>query len=374
MDPAGHERTRAPFHGLVGVPLAVALLLLAALSLAGGLAGGLWRAGWAPADALAALAAPALLQHGTLMIGGFFGSVIGVERAVALKAALKQRWGFAAPALSAAGGVLLLAGAPGAGQALLLAAAVVFSAVSAALVRRQPAAHTVLLAVAALAWVGMGLARAAGAAAAAWMAGFGFLVVTVAAERLEMARLLRQRPGVRPALFAAVAALLAAAAWAAFDPAAGARLYGAALLALAAWLALFDIARRTVRAAGLARYMAVALLAGYAWLAVGGGAWLALAAGHGAARDAALHALGLGFVLSMVMAHAPVILPAVARVKVAFGPLFYAPLALLHASLAWRLLAPAALDGAALANVAALLAFAAVVAAGARRWRRDRSA
>ena len=51
----------------------------------------------------------------------------------------------------------------------------------------------------------------------------------------------------------------------------------------------------------------------------------------------ALHALMLGFVFSMVFGHAPVIFPAVLRVSVPYHPVFYAPLALLHLSLALRL-------------------------------------
>ncbi len=53
----------------------------------------------------------------------------------------------------------------------------------------------------------------------------------------------------------------------------------------------------------------------------------------GAAYDAALHAVLLGFVFSMVFGHAPIILPAVLRVAVPYASYFYAPLALLHASL-----------------------------------------
>jgi len=116
-----------------------------------------------------------------------------------------------------------------------------------------------------------------------------------------------------------------------------------------------------VKTAGVARYSALALLAGYAWLALAGAAWMALSyAGH-AARDAALHALGLGFVFSMIFAHAPIVLPAVARVRLRFTPFFYVPLVLLHLSLAVRL-APAADAawlrpwGAAL-NAGAVLAF-----------------
>ena len=55
-------------------------------------------------------------------------------------------------------------------------------------------------------------------------------------------------------------------------------------------------------------------------------------------RDTALHALALGFVFGMMMGHAPVILPAVARVKLLFGWPFYLSLLLLHASLALRLI------------------------------------
>jgi hypothetical protein len=114
--------------------------------------------------------------------------------------------------------------------------------------------------------------------------------------------------------------------------------FGAALVALALWLATFDLARRTIAMPGFARYAAVALLGGYAWLALGGIAWIAYGAGHLPARDAALHALGLGFVVTMIFAHAPIVVPVIARVRLRFTPAFYVPLALLHASLAIRLL------------------------------------
>jgi nitrite reductase (NO-forming) len=116
------------------------------------------------------------------------------------------------------------------------------------------------------------------------------------------------------------------------------RATGVLLVAAAAWLWRYDIATRTVRASGLTRYIALCLLAGYAWLAVGG-AILALTGGAGARElwDAALHAVLLGFVFSMVFGHAPVILPAVLRIPLPYRPLLYAPLALLHATLVLRI-------------------------------------
>jgi hypothetical protein len=100
---------------------------------------------------------------------------------------------------------------------------------------------------------------------------------------------------------------------------------------LALWLFAFDLARVTVRQSKLPRFVAVCLLAGYFWLAAGG-ALIALSVAY----DAALHAIFVGFVFSMVFGHAPVILPAVLRVSFPYHPVLYLPLALLHASLAVR--------------------------------------
>nr|BFE78121.1 hypothetical protein GCM10020093_007220 [Planobispora longispora] len=51
-------------------------------------------------------------QHGPLMALGFLGTLISLERAVALR----SRWGYAAPALSALGAVALAAGAEQVGR------------------------------------------------------------------------------------------------------------------------------------------------------------------------------------------------------------------------------------------------------------------
>ncbi|MGN6689157.1 MAG: hypothetical protein ACTHK1_16700, partial [Actinomycetales bacterium] len=57
----------------------------------------------------------------------------------------------------------------------------------------------------------------------------------------------------------------------------------------------------------------------------------------GGAYDAALHAVFLGFAMSMVFGHAPVILPAVLRIPLPHQPRDYAVLTLLHAALVVRL-------------------------------------
>jgi hypothetical protein len=352
-------------------PLALLLLAAVALALLGGVAGGLLRAGLPlPGGAVLGHAA---VWHGALMVGGFMGTVIGVERAVALRAPLA----WAAPALSAGAALALLAGQATATAWVLVAASACFVGANMLLVRRQPARHTVLLLGSAVAWLAGNLlaaGRAAPEAVLPWW--FGFLVLTVAAERLEMTRLMRRRPAALPLLSAVLGLLLGGAVLGLVAPVAGGVAYGAGLVALAGWLLAFDIARVTVRTRGLPRYMAWCLLGGYAWLAVGGLAWAATALGL-PARDAALHAVALGFLASMVMGHAPVILPAIARIKLQDTPAFYLPLAALHLGLAARLLGgwhdPALRAAGAAANAGALALFALTAVAAARAWRRRHS-
>ena len=346
------------------------MLALVALSLAGGIAGGMLRVGVSvPGSAHAGWPGHAALFHAALMMGGFLGTVIGIERAVAVK----LRAAFVAPIASGLGGLCLLLGHTAPGAWLGVVAAAAFMGVNMVVVQRQRAAHTLLLLVSASAWLMGNLLFAIGYGSVEilpWW--FAFLVLTIAAERLEMTRLMRRRPAAQASLYAVLSALLLGAGLSSMSPMAGGVLYGAALVLLALWLGLFDIARRTVRAHGLSRYMAVCLLGGYAWLAVAGAAWAGTALGW-PVRDVALHALGLGFIVSMIMGHAPVILPAIARVKLQFGAFFYLPLAALHLSLILRLgfgLFDAPLRAAgAVFNAAAIALFAATVAGAALAWR-----
>lgn len=366
MDARTAQRQRTPLPARLrrvrwvraGLAIAVVALLVS------GLAGGLLRAGVGLPTPPVFVAAIGL--HGALMMGGFFGTVVGLERAVALK----HPAGFLAPLASLAGAWALLAGQGRLGAALGLCAALAFVAVNVRIVQRQVALHTGLLLLGALAWLAaQGLFSWCGAVSPAAIAGWAaFLVLTVAAERLEMTRLMRRRPGAQASLQAIVALLLIGGPATAVSPAVGGALFGTALGMLALWLLRFDIAWRTVRTQGLSRYMAVCLLCGHAWLLLAGVAW-GLQAWGWPGRDVALHALGLGFLFGMVMGHAPVILPALTRLKVYYTPWFYAPLALLQASLLLRFLASTPFAGA-VGNAAALALFAATLIGAAVAWHR----
>jgi len=116
------------------------------------------------------------------------------------------------------------------------------------------------------------------------------------------------------------------------------RVLGLALLLLAAWLLRYDITRRRLHVGGQTRFIAVALLSGYGWLGISGALFIiygGMAAGP--YYDAMLHTFFLGYVMSMIFAHAPIVFPAVLGRPLPFTPWFYSHLGLLHASLLLRI-------------------------------------
>jgi hypothetical protein len=273
--------------------------------------------------------------HGMLMVLGFVGTLIAVERAVALRRPV----GFAAPALLGLGALVLLSPAPlVVGQGLLATGAAALVGLYLPLWRRQrddavlvQALGAVLSLGAAVLWLG----GAAVPALAPWLV--GFVVLTIAGERLELARI-AMGPSAGSNLVLLASALVTAVVAALLWPRPGTALLGATLLALTGWLAAHDVARRTIHTTGLTRYMAACMLAGYCWLGVASAIWLLDGPALGGTQyDAVLHSVFLGFTLSMIMAHAPVILPAVLRRPLPYHPALFAPAALLHASLALRL-------------------------------------
>lgn len=306
------------------------LLVLGFVSLASGLLGGLARVGldWSP------LSGSALSLHGALMVSGFFGTVISLERAVALG----KGWSYGAPLASGLGGLALLAGVPAIGFILLALGALALVAANAAIMQRQTSLEGATLGAGAACWLVGNLALLVGqpvAAAVPWW--IAFFVLTIGGERLELSRYAPRPRSARTAFIVIAGAIPLAALVSAFLGAGGWRMQGAALVALAAWLWRYDIARITVRQQGLPRYIAVCVLSGYLWLAAGGATLVVGGAMHaGPLYDLALHALMLGFVFAMVFGHAPVILPAVLRVAIPYAAVLYVPLALLHGSLALR--------------------------------------
>ena len=365
-DRASSITTRTPTPRL---PVSrLSFLLLAGVALLAGLDASLVRLG-----AIAPVTSTSLgTVHGLLMIYGFLGTAICLERAVALQSDGRRPWAYAAPLLTGAGGIstVIISLNEGARTALVnlpipryLAAHLtgftpermmpgflitlgmaLLTAIYCYVWSRRQATHAVLIqlmgAIVGLGgillwWRGLETARAV----PWWLA---FLIVTIIGERVELARLAFASGSTERRITAECAALMMGLTVALYSPTIGYPMIGLSLGALMADTAWHDVARGTVRMRGLPRLAAVCMLSGYGWGLVPSLMWIiAPPAFDGYGYDAGIHAITIGFVVSMLLAHAPVIIPAVARREVPYHPAMWIPFAFLQISLALRLLAGA---------------------------------
>lgn len=341
------------------VPLIAAIALVLLLSMWAGLI----RLGWSLPSLLPGIVA----GHGPLMVSGVLGTLITLERAVALAATYKSswRWMYAAPLLCALGGILLTLTTSGiAAKVLITAGSLCFVVMSAVMLRHHRAMYTAVMGIGSLAWLAGNVLWLAGwpmyALVHAWVA---FLILTIVGERLELGRIIRLSRRSQQLFAAATALFIGGVMLTLFDLKTGVRITGLGEIALALWLLRYDIARFTIRRPGLPRFIAACLLLGYVWIGVGG--LIGLAFGDvraGVQYDALLHALFLGFVFSMIFGHAPIIIPALTGLPVNFHPTAYSYLFLLHGSLILRIVSElsgftAGRQWGGLLNVATILLF-----------------
>jgi hypothetical protein len=317
---------------MIGNAYRLPLLALGMISLFSALWGGLLRLGLSLPSGPPALAG----FHGPLMISGFLGTLIGLERAVALG----KSWAYGVPVLSGAGALSLLFGLPGSVSAsLMILSSLILVFLFLNVYLRQPAFFTLVMGAGAMLWLFgnvLWLNELPLYRVVLWWG--GFLVLTISGERLELARLGflsgRSRISFQIALAVFLAGLVVSLKL--FDS--GVRLTGIGLIFLSIWLLTYDIARRTIRQRGLTRFIAASLLLGHLWLGVAG--VLALWFGGnmaGFSYDAVLHSLFLGFVFSMIFGHAPIIFPAILGIPLMYHPRFYIHLSLLHLTLILRI-------------------------------------
>lgn len=310
----------------------IPILMAGFISLMFGMYIGLTRLGWN----FPLTSATQFSLHGPLMVCGFLGTVISLERAVAIG----ERWAYSGPLTSAAGALMLIADATTfTGAALSTIASLILCTASIKIFFRQRELFTFTLLIAALCWL-LGCVL--------WLCGFnlaqvmpwwmGFLIITIVGERLELSRFMRPSYGSKILFVFALLVFLAGAGFASLGAWPDFHLLSASLIAMTLWLMRNDIVRYTIKQQGLTRYIAAALICGYAWLLVAGIIGLSLSQlNAGSSYDAFTHAIFLGFVFSMIFGHAPIIFPAITKVKIPYHPSFYLPLFLLQASLLLRL-------------------------------------
>ncbi|VAX24700.1 hypothetical protein MNBD_NITROSPINAE02-2034, partial [hydrothermal vent metagenome] len=144
--------------------------------------------------------------HGPLMAAGFLGVVIGLERAVAYGGA----WPYSAPALTGIGVILFVLGGGVAGPAMITGGAFMLVILNIAIIRSQYSLSTLTMGAGSLALLTADILWFMDVSIYKmvwWWA--GFLILTIAAERLELSRYLRPSKGAQTTFVVAIALLVA---------------------------------------------------------------------------------------------------------------------------------------------------------------------
>lgn len=309
--------------------------------------------------------------HAVIMVFGVVGTLIALERA----ATLGQRWGYLAPALSVVA-IAVIPVARTAGGVLVVVAGILTFGVHLAAGRRQWRPPEVLLSVALLAWLG---------GAAAWLSGLGpirptplfaaFAVLAVSSGCIREPSGGASGPQGQWAIVVASSMIAGGGALAIAWPSTGLVVGGVGLLGQAVSLAHHTALRTPAPRSEAEQFAQACRRLGHVWLGVAGIIWVAMGAGASGPllRDALVHALFLGFVISTLMAW----VSGPRRLHLPFTRLMWVPLVALHLSVTVRVGADlagsagwrqAALHG----NVAALVLFIVLAwwAGASRRPRR----
>lgn len=273
-------------------------------------------------------------HHGILMVNSFLASLIFLERAVTFNNKLV----LLLPFIHALSAIAVLTGFIQAAEIIVVAGSAGFMFMCAYFIYRyRELYYYVFLAGATSLLVGniILLSTQRYPSAVTWW--MGFLLFTIVAERLELSRFLSLTKKKTAFLLAALASVLVTL----FLPF---HLHGQVFLALAmtataAWLLRYDMAWHSIKIGGQHRYSGILLITGYVWILVTA-VFLIMGSNFAFGYDAALHSFFIGFVFSMIFSHAPIILPAVARIPVKiYRPFLYVWFILLQFTLLLRIAA-----------------------------------
>jgi hypothetical protein len=291
------------------------LLPLAILSALTGIVTGLFRIGWFgfPGNAAG--------EHGAIMIGCFMGTLVSLERAVALQ----NRVALLVPALSA--------------YVLLITSSIGLTGITFYFQNRLSTTSFVIAFTGAVCWllgnVMLVLWKMYPVAVSWWM---GFILLTIVSSRLKSSMLPLAGKLKFISLYLILGLFIVGLVMP-FHGGIGRYLIGAGLISTALWLLKYDAARESIKNEALNRYSGLLMLSGFGWLFITGFfiCWGDL---YGPLYDTALHSFFIGFLFSVVMAHGPSIIPTVLALSVKpFHRVLYIWFVFLQSSLIVRIVA-----------------------------------
>jgi hypothetical protein len=308
------------------------LLPFIVIALLSGLLSGWTRLGWD--FPLSVSTSASVAQHGAIMASGFLGSLILLEKIVLLQ----NRWFLVLPLVNALSVPSFLLDYQTLAMILLLIGSTAMVCVAIYfLLKYSESYHYLLLGGAVLLWIGNFRLLISNFYPATLPYLMGFFLLVIVGERLEMSRFLpvsKFKINVLwTMLLAWVVSILLIPFHSKMFPFTSILLSGIAL-----WLLQNDMPKHSIKKAGLHRFVGINLIIAYLWLSIFG-IWQFLPLKTGFAYDAFVHLYFIGFVLAMVLAHAPIILPSVLKLGVKpFHWVLYAWVAIVHSSLIIRLI------------------------------------
>lgn len=304
------------------------LLLLAAMLLGAGIAGGIGRF-----HASSTIPSGAVAWHGSVLVLGTFGTLILLVRSVSNEA----KWLLIGPALSAGAAVLALCSTSAyvVGTLFLLSGASLLLAIELNVRKTRRTFAALHMQAGALAWIvaaAMILTSSSAITLLPWLS--AFLIFSILGERMNLGKVAFKKHASRDAhlllIFALVSLVIVV-----LSPPFSHTLFGVSMVGYGLWMLRMDASRR-MRQTATARFMSSGVIIAFLWLIVSGIIWIANTL-WGVLFDARIHVLMLGFVVGMVMAHAPTILGTITKLRLSHRRSFYLPLGLLHVGVCLRL-------------------------------------
>lgn len=311
----------------------IPFMLLALVNLLAGLAAGLVRMGY---QFLFNTLAPA---HGAIMVGGFLGTLIALEKIIPLK----NKFLLIIPLLSSGSLLLFFFGLSQ--EAVLCITTASFCLTGVFLYyffRHRNIQYTLMLA-GGICWsIGNVLLYSKNFYPACFPMWLAFILFIIVGERIELMKFLPVTNRDRLILFVLVLIYIISTLFQFHGT--GNIIAGISLVGISTWLLKYDVIAVGISKSHLTKYVAIALMCGYTSLLVCG-IFLIIIRESMLAYDTIVHTFFLGFAFSMIFAHGPIILPGVLGIAVKpFHKIFYLFLFLLQVSWLIRAYADGALN------------------------------
>ena len=272
-------------------------------------------------------------DHGALMVGGFIGTLICLERT----SNLKNKIALLIPFINALSVIFFLIKMPNIAFWFLLTGSVGLTLIYLKLYFEFSEIYILLMTAGAFCYlIGNTLLIKTNFYPQAAMWWIAFLYFTILGERLELSRYLQIKT-IHKTILIILLAVYIAGILIPFHSSGG-YVTAVSLIGSALWLFKYDMAKKSLQRDGQHFYSGVVLLTGYFWLIITG-LFMAYGSYSGLLYDAVIHSFFLGFVFSMIFAHAPIILPGVLKLQISiFNRSLYFWFVLLQVSLVIRIL------------------------------------